>query len=162
MTATGQRYCLSRELPLSTADLFFPATVVISVSILGLVLIHRYIKHRRRQAHRAVFNTKPDGKQYSTLTSVMEKGDIASVASMPLSASDILRPLSQTSPLPSSGVLAAMARNEQRQRLDSSPTSASSPVEANSVQKSHQSIEQMHDEDVEGMRTWKRVVVEYR
>ncbi|KAJ5793761.1 hypothetical protein N7457_000360 [Penicillium paradoxum] len=162
------RSYLSRELPQSTTELVFPVTSLISLSLLSLVLIHRYIKYRCRRAHLPVLDTKQDVEnkdQSPWLASTMEKGDIATFSSLPLSACDILRPLSHTIPLPSSGALAAMAREEQARRLPSGSNPASTdalPVADESVHKHNESIEQMRHEDIEGVRTWKRVVVEYR
>lgn len=97
----------------------------------------------------------------------MEKGDIISTDSRPPSACDILQPLSHTSLLPSSGDLAAQAREQQSVKSASAPSSpasskASSPDAGEEVQKRSESTQQMCEEDAEGLRTWKRVVVEYR
>ncbi|KAJ5481917.1 hypothetical protein N7475_000729 [Penicillium sp. IBT 31633x] len=160
---------LSRELPQSATGLVFPVTSLISLSILSFILVHRYItSRRRRQALATVSDTKfSQQEQNSWLQGdIMEKGDIASLDSQPLSASDILRPLSHTSSFPSSGALAAMVRAEQSRILTSGANSpsgvASSPDMNESIQKCNKSIEQLQQEDVEGVRTWKRVVVEYR
>ncbi|OQE41230.1 hypothetical protein PENCOP_c005G03809 [Penicillium coprophilum] len=156
---------LSCELLRSTTELVLPVITLISFSVLGFVFIHRYIKYRRRrQAH--ISEIKQKNQDFWLQSIIMEKGDIIATDSQYPSACDILQPLSHTSLLPSSGTLAAQVREQQNERsaIDaSSPTSskASSLDAAEEVQKRNESIQQMCDEDAEGGRTWKRVVIEY-
>ncbi|CAG8046953.1 unnamed protein product [Penicillium nalgiovense] len=155
MNTVEQGYThLSREL-LQSAEFFLPVTSLVGFSLLSLILIHRYIKHRHLKAHTIPTSDFKQNEQDFWLQSTMEKGDIISSASCPLSACDILQPLSHTSLLPSSGVLAAQVREQQ-----SASSNASLPD--TEVQKCDESVQQMCDEDTEGVRTWKRVVVEYR
>lgn len=103
----------------------------------------------------------------------MEKGNTSpptSIAPLPASACEVLKPLSQSGAFPSSGAVAARAR-EQMQTGKASPSSpAPSPVLAGaedsspaggSVQKRSESVQQMHKVDADGVRTWRRVVTEY-
>ncbi|KAJ5588428.1 hypothetical protein N7537_011106 [Penicillium hordei] len=167
MNTAEQRYnYLSRELLQLATGFFLPVTTLLSFSLLGLIFIHRYIKYRRLRQTNIIPTSDFKQEQDFWLQSIMEKGNIVSSASRPPSACDILQPLSHTSFLPSSGALAAQAREQQSERLalaESSPTSskASSSGAAEEVQKRNETIQQMCEEDDEGVRTWKRVVVEY-
>ena len=170
-TAEQTYNCLSRELLQLTAGFFLPVATLVSFSLLGLIFIHRYIKYRRLRQTNIIptsgFNQEKDQDQDFWLQSIMEKGNIVSSASRPPSACDILQPLSHTSLLPSSGALAAQAREQQSERLASTasrPTSSESfsSEAGEEVQKRNETTQQMCDEDDEGVRTWKRVVVEYR
>ncbi|KAJ5511808.1 hypothetical protein LT330_003571 [Penicillium expansum] len=165
----GSNY-LSREPLQSAAGFFLPVTSLVSFSLLGLIFIHRYIKNRHlRQTHiipTSEFYQEQEEQDFY-LQSIMEKGTITSSASHFPSACDILQPLSLTCLLPSSGALAAQAREQQSERsalTASSPASsqASSPDASEEVQKRNETTQQMSNEDSEGVRTWKRVVVEYR
>lgn len=168
-TAEQTYNCLSRELLQSTARFFLPVTTLLSFSLLSLILIHRYIKYRRLRQTNIIPTSGFNQEKHQDfwLQSIMEKGNIVSSASRPPSACDILQPLSHTCLLPSSGALAAQAREQQSEKLaltPGSPTSskASSSDAGEEVQKRNETIQQMCDEDDEGVRTWKRVVVEYR
>lgn len=97
-------------------------------------------------------------------------------AGPPSTARDVLRPLSQTSSFPSSGSIVA-AMHEQKQsapgnavndRPSESSGSSQSPTDAatsettgSSVQKRSEVVQQMRDVDDEGVRTWRRLIVEY-
>ncbi|KAJ5421014.1 hypothetical protein N7465_003533 [Penicillium sp. CMV-2018d] len=175
-TAEQTYNCLSRELLQLTAGFFLPVTTLVCFSLLGLIFIHRYIKYRRLRQTNIIPTSESkqeedQGQKYQNqvfwLQSIMEKGNIVSSASRPPSACDILQPLSHTSLLPSSGALAAQAREQQSERLASTasrPTSSESfsSEAGEEVQKRNETTQQMCDEDDEGVRTWKRVVVEYR
>ncbi|KAG0154837.1 hypothetical protein PDIDSM_408 [Penicillium digitatum] len=158
---------LSCELLQPTAGFFLQVTSLASLSLLGLIFVRGYIKHRRwRKTHIIPSSEFKQQKQDLWLQSIMEKRTIISPASHSPSACEILQPLSHSCLLPSSGALAAQAREQQSKRLASTasnPTSleASSP-DASEVQKCNESIQQMSDEHADGVRTWKRVVVEYR
>ncbi|KAI2689921.1 hypothetical protein CBS147333_5294 [Penicillium roqueforti] len=160
MNAVEQGYnYLSCDLLHSTTKWFLPVTSLVSFSLLTLILLHRYIKYRRmRQAHiTSTSGFKEKNQDVWLQSTAMEKGNILSPGSHP-SACDILQPLSRTSLLPSSGALAARAREQQSGSAASSM--ASSPD--CEVQKHIESTQQMCDEDAGGVRTWKRLVVEYR
>ncbi|KAJ5682479.1 hypothetical protein N7462_005644 [Penicillium macrosclerotiorum] len=99
--------------------------------------------------------------------SAMEKGK-SSTSPPPASACDVLKPLSANGTFPSSGAVAARAR-EQMQAAASSPSSTGSPRSSDAgseatgpVQKRSQSVQQMREVDANGVRTWRRLVVEYR
>ena len=156
---------LSQELPQSTARLVFPITSLVSLSVLSLILTYRYINHRRQKHMDANLRQDQDSWLQSAL---MEKGDPSFQNSHPASACDILRPLSQTSSCPTSGTLAAMALGNQAQIMSSTSEAATSPFLAlrdggdSGTHQSDKSVHYMSGEDSEGVRTWKRVVVEYR
>ncbi|KAF3013848.1 hypothetical protein E8E15_003077 [Penicillium rubens] len=155
MNTVEQGYThLSREI-LQSAEFFLPVISLVGFSLLSLILIHRYIKHRRLRAHTIPSSDFKQKEQDFWLQSTMEKGELIPSASGALSACDILQPLSHTSLLPSSGVLAAQVREQQGASSNTSLPDAE-------VQKCNESIQQMCDEDTEGVRAWKRVVVEYR
>ncbi|KAJ5826795.1 hypothetical protein N7447_003558 [Penicillium robsamsonii] len=164
MNTVEQAYThLSCELLQSTTKLILPVTSLVGFFLLGLI-IHRYIKYRRRQAYIPISEFKEQDFWLQSIT--MEKGKIVSPGLLAPSACDILQPLSHTSLLPSSGTLAAQARQLQSEGSAieaSSPAfpQASLPASGEEVQKRNESVQQMSEEDVEGGRTWKRVVVEY-
>ncbi|KAJ5771323.1 uncharacterized protein N7511_003374 [Penicillium nucicola] len=153
--------CLSLHLPL-TAWLGLPLLGAISVSLLGLafVLVRLYIELRRQ---RRPVPTSLDSNPWHY--SNMEKSDGLFSDTLPATACDILRPLSQSGPFPSSGILAAQAREQQIVSSNFemggfiSPETTSETVGLAS--KCNESVQQMREEDAEGVRFWKRVVVEY-
>jgi len=161
----GYNY-LYQEIPQSTARLVFPVTSLVSLSLLSLILAYRYIKNRhRRQEYMITADFKQEkGSRFQSTS--METGSIVSQDSRPFSACDILRPLSQTNSFPTSGTLAAIALGKQSERSasisDGSVAETSMPEAGAMVQKCDKLVQQMREEDSEGVRTWKRVVVEYR
>lgn len=94
----------------------------------------------------------------------------------PSSARDVLKPLSRDGTLQSSGALAAKAGSEMRSAEKTTGTTGSSVIAkadsqtegegriegSGSVQKCSESVQQMREVDAEGVRTWKRLIVEYR
>ncbi|KAJ5091535.1 hypothetical protein NUU61_006405 [Penicillium alfredii] len=99
--------------------------------------------------------------------------------SPPTSASDVLRPLSQHAAFPNSGSVATKAREQRHSPGPSAHSSnttgtgprANSPsvshpvshdTATTSVQKRSESVQQMHEVDADGVRTWRRLIVEYR
>ncbi|KAJ5852446.1 uncharacterized protein N7529_011831 [Penicillium soppii] len=161
----GYNY-LYQEIPQSTARLFFPVSSLVSLSLLSLILTYRYIKHRRRtQKYMTTADCKHEKNPW--LQSInMETGVPALQDPPPFSACDILRPLSQTSPFPNSGTLAAIAMQRQNEisiTTSNNPLTETSMPEAGAiVQKCDKLVQKMHEEGSEGVRTWKRVIVEYR
>jgi hypothetical protein len=117
--------------------------------VLSLILAYRHINRQKYALSKDPW-----------LASAMEKG-ISIQGSHPASACDILRPLSQTSACPTSGALAAMALDKSEFPADGVGSPALRENEK-SVQRYDTDVQQMCDEDSEGMRTWKRLVVEYR
>lgn len=102
----------------------------------------------------------------------MEKGTKPNT-SPPATACDVLRPLSSTGEFPTSGAVAAHAR-EQMATGGKSPSSSSSATQAGSpsqsatsnesadaVQRRKETVQQMREEDSNGVRTWRRLIVEY-
>jgi hypothetical protein len=155
--------CLSVYLPLLTAWLAFPVLCVVSFSLLSLVLVRLYIKIRRRRLPSTTSRPDSDSWRYS---SNMEKSDGFFSAALPASACDILRPLSQSGPFLSSGALAAQAREQKSVSSnfgmdDIASSGPASPETMGMARKCNESVQQMREEDSEGVRTWKRVVVEY-
>lgn len=155
MILAGQGYTLSCLPPFS----FNPWTLYSGIGLISLCLfltIH-YIRRRSQQVRPEV----PDRRQTN-----MEKAIITSTASP--SACDILKPLSRNGTLPSSGAVAAMAR-EQMQNASGSPgtsrveipTGATENEAGGSVQRRSESMQQMHEVDTDGVRTWRRLIVEY-
>ena len=86
----------------------------------------------------------------------------------PASAMDVLKPLSQGGNFPSSGTVAARAR-EQMQNASSplsSPSSSpgtpkSESPQQGSVQKRSETVQTMYEKDDNGGRTFRRLIVEY-
>lgn len=88
------------------------------------------------------------------------------------SACDVLKPLSKNGGFPSSGAVAAKAR-ELQQGNAGSPSPGSSPASSNSdtasrsassdspVQKRSETVLPMGKREGEGVRTWRRMIVEY-
>lgn len=136
----------------------------ISLISLGLFLAIHYIRRRGQQAY---LEREPDPWSQSF---DMEKAMIKSTPSP--SASDILKPLSWNGTFPSSGAVAAMAR-EQMQKAGSGsgspgaseaedPTRSEAGNEASgSVQSRSESVQQIHEGDTGGVQTWRRLIVEY-
>lgn len=86
----------------------------------------------------------------------------------PASATEVLEPLSRDGSIPNSGTVAAKAREQVHSAKSSGPSKADSKsrleggIEGNgSVQKRSESVQQMREVDADGVRTWKRLIVEY-
>lgn len=113
----------------------------------------------------------------------MEKGtspspitSITSTSPPPASACDVLKPLSQSGAFPSSGAVAARARElmQMQVQLQTGKASPSSPglraMEVmgsreggigGSVQKRSESVQEMREVDGDELRIWRRVMIEY-
>ncbi|KAJ5247540.1 hypothetical protein N7468_002523 [Penicillium chermesinum] len=108
----------------------------------------------------------------------MEKTDsqtpsTPTVIPAPVSACDVLTPLSQDTGLPTSGAVAARVRQQMRENA-SSPSPASSPSSSHSdsatrsggelspVQKRSETLLPMGKREGDAVRTWRRMIVEYR
>lgn len=140
---------------------------ILSVLSLSLVLVIHRIKHRCQQG--SIVANHPDPWIQS---SKMEKADTdacqSSTRPPPASATEALEPLSRGGSVPNSGAVAAKAR-EQMHSAKSLETSKSDPkarledgTEGNgSVQKRSESVQQMREVDGDGVRVWKRLIVEY-
>lgn len=141
----------------------------LSVVSLSLAVILHHIKHRCQRTPIPIVATHPDPW---TQSSKMEKAETNSCPSStkppPASATEVLEPLSRDGSVPTSGAVAARAR-EQRHSAGPLRASNSDPktrsggvIEGNcSVQKCSESVQQMREVDGEGVRTWKRLIVEY-
>ena len=153
-----------------------PWTLYLALSLLGwvslcLAAFVQYIKRHCQQASLTNDAHTDPWPQLSAMEKAKPKPPTASTSPPGSSACDILKPLSQNSSFPSSGTVAAKAR-EQMQTADS-PTSTSSPVATQSFSGSSdetrepthrrtESVQQMRDVDAEGERSWRRLIVEYR
>lgn len=148
--------------------IFFSGLGLIALCL--ILAIHHIKKHRRQS-----FSLKSHPDPWSEV-SQMEKAKPSSNSTPPSpSACDVLKPLSGDSGLPSSGEIAAKVREQGDQPGKEVGTTGSPKVtEANSishsgsrtevpssVQKRSESVQQMHEIDADGVRTWKRVIVEY-
>ncbi|KAJ5126983.1 hypothetical protein N7448_007762 [Penicillium atrosanguineum] len=97
----------------------------------------------------------------------MEKAMIKSHSSP--SACEILTPLSRNGTFPSSGAVAAIARQQMQNAGASSPGTSKAEIPdqceqteaSGSVQRSNESVQQVHEVDTSGARTWRRLIVEY-
>ncbi|KAJ5676957.1 uncharacterized protein N7477_002590 [Penicillium maclennaniae] len=159
MKSAGPEYTRSSVQPV------FPSWILygISLFILGLFLAVHYIR-RRHQAHFVYL----DELDLWSPSCAMEKALIKSHSSP--SACDILIPLSRNGTFPSSGAVAAMAR-EQMQNADACSPGASkaeiptqdeqSDSEASGSVQRRESAQQMQEADTSGVRTWRRLIVEY-
>ncbi|KAJ6120729.1 hypothetical protein N7523_005009 [Penicillium sp. IBT 18751x] len=145
----------------------FPSWILYGISLftLGLFLAVHYIRRRHQQAH-LVYLDKPDLWSPSC---DMEKALIKSHSSP--SACDILIPLSRNGTFPSSGAVAALAR-EQMQNADAcSPGTSKAEIptqgeqseqsEASGSVQRRESAQQIQEADTSGVRTWRRLIVEY-
>lgn len=131
MNCEGNDFIISQELPVTSTQLLYPVLCLICI----LLFVQR-IKHRRswpalsrRQMHsqKSLPETPPGGnkekttgtaaavdQQQQTMSNSPSK-DLSCDVRAPLpSACDILQPLSQYTPLPSSGHLAAMLSQERQ------------------------------------------------
>lgn len=126
---------------------------LIGLSALSLILAYRYFNRQKYVAD----------LRNPWLGSAMEKG-LSVQGSHPASACDILKPLSQTNSCPTSGALAAMALGTSNEISNTSDGVGASTItlgNGESIQR-YDGVQRMSDEDSEGVRTWKRLVVEYR
>lgn len=171
LTATRGYTSSSCHLPLSLGTIY-SILGVISLVILCFCAAVQYIKRHGQQTHR------PDGAHVESWTQHfdMEKANSKSIfpsTTMPsASACDILKPLSQNGNFPNSGAVAAKAREQMQRSSASSPTAtvslgttqipSSSASETNGTTHTPtKTVQQMHDVDAEGVRTWQRLIVEY-
>ncbi|OQE14478.1 hypothetical protein PENSTE_c035G04835 [Penicillium steckii] len=89
-------------------------------------------------------------------------------------ACDVLKPLSQNGNFPNSGAVANKAREQMAKNGNSSPASSAAQPRSGSetqstpsasgtasVQRRSESVQQMRQVDGDGVRTWRRLVVEY-
>lgn len=162
MISAGQGYTRSPFLPPFSSWTLYSGVSLISLCI--FLAIH-YIRHRHQQAQLEA-HVEESGPWSPSFD--MEKAMIKSNSSP--SACDVLTPLSRNGNFPSSGAVAAMAR-EQMQNAGagsspSGPSKAEDPTRceeiqaSGSVQRRSESVHQMHEADANGMRTWKRLIVE--
>ncbi|KAJ6109318.1 hypothetical protein N7486_001552 [Penicillium sp. IBT 16267x] len=102
----------------------------------------------------------------------MEKAKASFDSPPPASAMDVLKPLSLGGTFPSSGAVAARAREQmqmQQRQNASSPASGTPKLEAqqtsdggrNGLQKRNETVQTVYEKDADGGRTFRRLVVEY-
>jgi hypothetical protein len=163
----------------------FSLALGLALTTLTLLLIQRIARrhYQPTQTHPATL-AQPDQ------TDTMEKGTLTSpipgtsmnISPPPATACDVLKPLSQSGAFPSSGAVAARARElMQMQPGKASPSSPEmdatvmamvmaralgeteegSSETCGSVQKRSESAREMREVDGDGLRTWRRVVTEY-
>lgn len=88
------------------------------------------------------------------------------------SASDILKPLSRNGTFPSSGAVAAMAREQMQKAGSGTASSRASEAEistrseagneaSGSVQSRSESVQQIHEMDTSGVQSWRRWIDKY-
>lgn len=160
MKSAGQGYSRFSVLPPFPSWTLYSGISLIS---LCLFLVIQYIRRRHQQAHRE-HREEPD---LWSPSSDMEKAMIKSHSSP--SACDILTPLSRNGTFPSSGAVAAMAREQMQNAGACSPGTSNAeiptqcePNEASGpVQRCDESAQQIHQADTSGVRTWRRLIVEY-
>lgn len=167
-----------------------PQTITLALGLalttLTLLLIQRIARRHYQPTHTPATLAQADQ------TDAMEKGNLTSPAPStlmtmnicppPATACDVLKPLSQSGAFPSSGAVAARARElMQMQTGKASPSSpgiddtvmakvmaralgeseGGSSETCGSVQKRGESVLEMREVDGDGVRTWRRVVAEY-
>lgn len=148
-----------------------PWTVYCSLSVLGTVglclflAIHYYIIRHGQHPY------TPEQSDSWTQSSIMEKAKSNNETPPPATACDVLNPLSSNGAFPSSGAVAARAREQMAAAGNSSNSSSpttqvSSPSQAGSdtaqaVQKRSETVQELREEDADGVRTWRRLIVEY-
>lgn len=151
----------------SSASLSPSVYGALSVVTLSLALIIHHIRHRCQQA--SIIANHPDSWIQSSEMGKAETDTCpSSTKPPPACATEALEPLSRDGSVPSSGTVAAKAR-EQIHSAEASRTSNPDPnsrsrgvIEGNgSVQKRSESVQQMREVDADGVRMWKRLIVEY-
>ncbi|KAJ5578292.1 uncharacterized protein N7459_007256 [Penicillium hispanicum] len=156
---------------------FSPWTVYLTLGVTGLVSLCllvavQYTKRHYQHAYLTGGAHSDSWSQLSDMEKATPKSPANSTTPPGASACDVLQPLSSNGNFPSSGAVAARAR-EQMQNPASSPAAMGSPVatqtpsgsagEANEpAVKRTESVQQMREVDDEGVRTWRRLIVEYR
>ncbi|KAF7717455.1 Uncharacterized protein PECH_000497 [Penicillium ucsense] len=156
--------------------------------VLLLSLFRFTTRHRRRsctiQPNWSATRSQPSTshtRAHTDPTNAMEKGNLYPAVAMsretlPLpSACDILKPLSQDGVFPSSGAVAAQAlklkATEKASPSSPQPETETSPPArmepdlsheiGSSLQERSEVVQQMCEEDQNGVRTWRRLVMEY-
>ncbi|KAJ5359599.1 uncharacterized protein N7496_012012 [Penicillium cataractarum] len=167
-----------------------PQTLTLALGFTLITLTLLLIQRIARRHYQPTHTHSPASPAQPDQTDAMEKGNLTSPApstSMtmnicppPATACDVLQPLSQSGAFPSSGAVAARAR-ELMQTGKASPSSPGmdetvmAMVMARAlgeseegwsetcgpVQKRGESVLEMRDVDSDGVRTWRRVVAEY-
>ncbi|KAJ5450689.1 uncharacterized protein N7458_007138 [Penicillium daleae] len=171
-----------------------PLSLVLGLTITSLALLlllqriaHHYRSSARTNTHITTYPTpthlfQMDDMEKGTTSPSSSPGSVTSITSTsppPASACDVLKPLSQSGVFPSSGAVAARARELMQMQMQmqmqtgkASPSSpglramelmgsrASSGI-GGSVQKRSESVQEMREVDGDGVRTWRRVVTEY-
>ncbi|KAJ5391762.1 hypothetical protein N7509_007252 [Penicillium cosmopolitanum] len=174
MVLAQEVYTRSRALPLLSASKWPLYTTLFGIStiVTSLFLFSLAIQHLKR-----ICKSAPQSGPWYQMSN-MEKATSKSASPPPppaASACDVLKPLSHNSNYPSSGVVAARAREQMENSGKSSPvvpaaTVATQPrsgsegdaaTGSGSVQRRNESVQQMREVDDSGVRTWRRLVVEY-
>lgn len=152
---------------ISQWTLYCSLSVFSVISLCLFLAIHHIIRHGKHQ-----YTTEQPHSW--TQSSNMEKAQSTSQSPPPATACDVLEPLSSNGAFPTSGAVAARAHqqmasagNTSNSNANSPPAQTSSPSQAGSdatktVQKRSETIQQLHEEDADGVRTWRRLIVEYK
>jgi len=175
-------YSQSRAILQFLPDILYSRVFLISTIITGLFLLSRIIiiKYLKR-------NNNTSTSNFWSQLSNMEKASSKPSSTLPPSATacDVLKPLSQNGNFPSSGAVANKVREQMQMQMqkngNSLPASSapnatqprsgsgiesgsdtqSTPSATASVQRRSESVQQMREVDGDGVRTWRRLVVEY-
>lgn len=168
-------YSQSRAILQFLPDLLYSRVFLISTIITSVFLLSRFIiKYLKTNNN---FSTSDFWSQLSN----MEKASSKSSSTLPPSATacDVLKPLSQNGNFPSSGAVAKKVREQMQMQMQKNGNSLSAssapnatqprsgsethstPSATASVQRRSESVQQMRELDGEGIRTWRRLVVEY-
>ncbi|KAJ5553994.1 hypothetical protein N7513_003953 [Penicillium frequentans] len=97
----------------------------------------------------------------------MEKAKANSDSPPPASALDVLKPLSLGGNFPSSGAVAARAREQMQMQRNASHPASGTPKEAQQASdgggnlKRSETVQTIYEKDADGGRTFRRLVVEY-
>ncbi|KAJ5975724.1 hypothetical protein N7481_009431 [Penicillium waksmanii] len=175
MVLAQEVYTRSRALPLLSASRWSLYTTLFAIStiVTSLFLFSLAIQHLKQ-----ICKSAPQSSPWSQMSN-MEKATSKSSSPPPppppASACDVLKPLSQNSNYPSSGAVAARAREQMENSGKPSPVVSAATVAtqprfgsegdaatgSGSVQRRNESVQQMREVDDNGVRTWRRLVVEY-
>ncbi|KAJ5161618.1 hypothetical protein N7492_007010 [Penicillium capsulatum] len=144
---------------ISPWKLYCSLSVLSAIGLCLFLAIHHILRHCQHQ---------PTPWSQS---SDMEKAKSTNESPPGATACDVLKPLSSNGTFPSSGAVAARAREQMASVANSSnstsqTTQAGSPSPASSnataaVQKRSETVQQLREEDADGVRTWQRLIVEY-
>lgn len=152
-------------------SLFVIITLVTSLFLLS-VAIQRLKTIRKSQPQSDLWTQLSNMEKATSKSSSTSSSTFSPPPPPSVSACDVLKPLSQNGNFPSSGAVAARAREQMENSGNNSPSTAATvatqprsgsegDAATGSVQRRNESVQQMREVDVNGVRTWRRLVVEY-